>query len=223
MFGAQSEVRKTNDVPIERSCAQGVLAEALAISRQGKRPRVSVQDGACRIFSDYCFSVPILKFGPVHRSQKEGANCRGLVEILFQVTQLFGLCRYQRRGAPRCYRQAVADLHHPGWLQGHRHRKRCRPDRVHGNLRHQHREDQFDVADIVGRRTPPRRLGSRRDRLDAQYSKLTTMQTAAKYLIDQLSAATAVNGDVYVSIVPFAKDVNAGASNYAQSWVRWEL
>ena len=46
------------------------------------------------------------------------------------------------------------------------------------------------------------------------------MQTAAKYLIDQLSAATV---DVYVSIVPFAKDINAGASNYAQSWVRWEL
>ena len=46
------------------------------------------------------------------------------------------------------------------------------------------------------------------------------MQTAAKYLIDQLSA---VNGDVYVSIMSFAKDVNAGASNYAQSWVRWEL
>jgi len=57
----------------------------------------------------------------------------------------------------------------------------------------------------VGRRTPPRRLGSRRDRLDTQYSKLTTMQTAAKNLIDQLSAATAVNGDVYVSIVPFAR------------------
>ena len=49
------------------------------------------------------------------------------------------------------------------------------------------------------------------------------MQPAAKYLIDQLSATNAVNGDVYVSIVPFAKDVNAGASNYAQSWVRWEL
>jgi len=45
------------------------------------------------------------------------------------------------------------------------------------------------------------------------------MQTAAKHLIDQLSAATA---DINVSIVPFAKDVNAGASNYAQSWVRWE-
>ncbi|HZM06959.1 MAG TPA: hypothetical protein VFC11_00705 [Methylocella sp.] len=75
----------------------------------------------------------------------------------------------------------------------------------------------------MGRRTPSRRLGSRRDRLDAQYSKLTTMQTAAKNLSGQLSAATAVNGDVYVSIVPFAKDVNAGASNYAQSWARWEL
>ena len=49
------------------------------------------------------------------------------------------------------------------------------------------------------------------------------MQTAAKNLSGQLSAATAVNGDVYVSIVPFAKDVNAGASNYAKSWVHWEL
>ena len=75
----------------------------------------------------------------------------------------------------------------------------------------------------MGRRTPPRRFGSRRDRLDTQYSKLTTIQTAAKNLINQVSAATAVNGDVYVFIVPFAKDVNAGASNYAQSWVRWEL
>jgi hypothetical protein len=156
-------------------------------------------------------------------ARRRAANCRGPVEILFQVTQLFGLCRYQRRGAPRCYRQAFADLHHPGRLQGHRHRKRRRPERVHGNLLRQHRADQFDVADIVGRRTPPRRFGSRRDRLDTQYSKLTIIQTAAKNLIDQLSAATAVNGDVYVSIVPFAKDVNAGASNYAQSWVRWEL
>ena len=48
---------------------------------------------------------------------------------------------------------------------------------------------------------------------------MTTIQTAAKNLITSL----AVNGDVYLSIVPFGKDVNAGASNYAQSWGPWEL
>jgi hypothetical protein len=30
-----------------------------------------------------------------------------------------------------------------------------------------------------------------------------------------------VDGDVYVSIIPFVRDVNAGASNYAQTWVKW--
>ena len=34
-------------------------------------------------------------------ARRRAANCRGPVEILFQVTQLFGLCRYQRRGAHR--------------------------------------------------------------------------------------------------------------------------
>ena len=29
------------------------------------------------------------------------------------------------------------------------------------------------------------------------------------------------NGDVYVSIIPFAKDVNVGPSNYNQSWINW--
>jgi len=28
-------------------------------------------------------------------------------------------------------------------------------------------------------------------------------------------------GDIYISIVPFAKDVNMGASNYNQSWINW--
>ena len=35
---------------------------------------------------------------------------------------------------------------------------------------------------------------------------------------------TAINAeDVYVSIIPFNKDVNAGATNYNKSWVRWDL
>jgi hypothetical protein len=45
------------------------------------------------------------------------------------------------------------------------------------------------------------------------------MQTAAKNLVDQLSGLAKSAGDIYISIVPFAKDVNVGASNYNQSWL----
>lgn len=51
--------------------------------------------------------------------------------------------------------------------------------------------------------------------------KLDALKTAAKSLIDQLSALSKTDGDVYISVVPFAKDVNMGASNYAASWIDW--
>ena len=42
-------------------------------------------------------------------------------------------------------------------------------------------------------------------------------------MLDQLKAAATNNGDVYVSIVPFNKDVNVGTSSYTgASWVDWE-
>ncbi|WP_025036800.1 TadE/TadG family type IV pilus assembly protein [Bradyrhizobium sp. DOA9] len=53
----------------------------------------------------------------------------------------------------------------------------------------------------------------------ASDGKMAAMQTAAKNLVDQLSALAKTNGDVYISIVPFAKDVNVGSSNYNQSWI----
>ena len=34
-----------------------------------------------------------------------------------------------------------------------------------------------------------------------------------------MSALAKTAGDIYISIIPFAKDVNVGASNYNQSWV----
>src|SRR5262249_1723766 len=40
-------------------------------------------------------------------------------------------------------------------------------------------------------------------------------------LLTQLKNAATQDGDVYVSIIPFVKDVNAGASNYNQSWIDW--
>lgn len=54
-----------------------------------------------------------------------------------------------------------------------------------------------------------------------QDGKLPALKTAAKNLIDQLSALSKTNGDVYISVVPFAKDVNMGASNFNASWIDW--
>ena len=51
--------------------------------------------------------------------------------------------------------------------------------------------------------------------------KMTALKTATKNLLSQLQTAAQQNGDVYVSIIPFAKDVNVGPSNYNQSWITW--
>ncbi|MBX9647780.1 MAG: pilus assembly protein [Xanthobacteraceae bacterium] len=55
----------------------------------------------------------------------------------------------------------------------------------------------------------------------AQDGKMPAMQTAANSLIDQLSALAKNAGDIYISIVPFAKDINMGSSNYTQTWIDW--
>jgi Flp pilus assembly protein TadG len=57
----------------------------------------------------------------------------------------------------------------------------------------------------------------------ASNNKLSTMKTAAKNLIDELKSVATNPGDVYISIIPFNKDVNAGPSNHASSWIRWDL
>lgn len=55
----------------------------------------------------------------------------------------------------------------------------------------------------------------------AQSGKMTALKTATHNLLSQLKSAASVNGDVYVSIVPFSKDVNVGASNYGANWIDW--
>lgn len=55
----------------------------------------------------------------------------------------------------------------------------------------------------------------------ADSGKITALQTATKNLLTQLKAAAANNGDVYVSIIPFVKDVNVGGTNYTASWIDW--
>jgi Flp pilus assembly protein TadG len=58
----------------------------------------------------------------------------------------------------------------------------------------------------------------------SQNGKITALRNAVAGsggLIDQLSALAKTPGDVYISVVPFAKDVNLGASNYTASWIDW--
>jgi len=51
--------------------------------------------------------------------------------------------------------------------------------------------------------------------------KMTAMKPAAKALIDKVMALGSSTGDIYMSIIPFAKDVNVGASNYNANWINW--
>ena len=52
-------------------------------------------------------------------------------------------------------------------------------------------------------------------------SKISALKTATHNLLTQLQNAASTDGDVYVSIIPFAKDVNVGASNYNADWIDW--
>src|SRR5882672_3737582 len=54
-----------------------------------------------------------------------------------------------------------------------------------------------------------------------QNGKMAAMQTAAKDMIDTLSGYNKQDGDVYISIIPFAKDVNVGTTNVNESWINW--
>jgi Flp pilus assembly protein TadG len=55
----------------------------------------------------------------------------------------------------------------------------------------------------------------------ADDGKIGALQTASKNLIDQLSASAASNGDVYISIVPFANVVNLGTSFSSSGFIDW--
>jgi Flp pilus assembly protein TadG len=55
----------------------------------------------------------------------------------------------------------------------------------------------------------------------AQSGKMAALQTASHNLLTQLKNAAQVDGDVYVSIVPFGKDVNVGAGYYTSAWIDW--
>jgi Flp pilus assembly protein TadG len=53
--------------------------------------------------------------------------------------------------------------------------------------------------------------------------KMAAMQKAAKALVDQLSLLNKNDGDIYISMVPFAKDVNLGTSYKDETWIDWDV
>jgi len=55
----------------------------------------------------------------------------------------------------------------------------------------------------------------------ADAGKLPALQTAAKNMLSKLASADTATGAVYVSIIPFVKDVNLDPGNYNASWIDW--
>lgn len=51
--------------------------------------------------------------------------------------------------------------------------------------------------------------------------KISALKSATKSLLTQLQSAATNNGDVYVSIIPFSRNVNVGSNNYSASWIDW--
>lgn len=56
----------------------------------------------------------------------------------------------------------------------------------------------------------------------ASSGKMTALKQAAHNLLNTLQAAAKQPGDVLVSIVPFATDVNIGTNNKNANWLDWE-
>ncbi len=56
----------------------------------------------------------------------------------------------------------------------------------------------------------------------ASDGKLDALKTATKNLLTQLKDAVSVDGDVYVSIVPFVKDVKIDTSDYSANSAAWD-
>jgi hypothetical protein len=55
----------------------------------------------------------------------------------------------------------------------------------------------------------------------AQGGKMPAMKTAAAKLVKTLSSSAVQNEDVYISVVPFAKDVNVGTQFVGAGWLDW--
>jgi Flp pilus assembly protein TadG len=52
-------------------------------------------------------------------------------------------------------------------------------------------------------------------------NKMTELKKAATALITEFYNMASADADVYISIVPFSRDVNIGTSNKSATWLRW--
>lgn len=52
-------------------------------------------------------------------------------------------------------------------------------------------------------------------------NKMPSLKAATKKLLATLKSAAVEDDDVYVSLIPFNKDVNVGRDNYTESWLNW--
>jgi Flp pilus assembly protein TadG len=55
----------------------------------------------------------------------------------------------------------------------------------------------------------------------ASSGKMAALKTASHNLLSTLQAASKTPGDIQVSIIPFAVDVNVGTGNVGANWVEW--
>jgi len=55
----------------------------------------------------------------------------------------------------------------------------------------------------------------------ATHGKISALKTATETLLSRLQSAATTNDDVYVSIVPFVKDINVDPVNHASAWIDW--
>jgi len=55
----------------------------------------------------------------------------------------------------------------------------------------------------------------------AAHGKIGALKTATETLLSRLQSAATTNDDVYVSIIPFVKDVNLDPVNHAAAWIDW--
>ncbi len=98
-----------------------------------------------------------------------------------------------------------------------------RHDTVHepARPRHQVHPDQRTIDHDMGQYAPACRACARQYRVDGLQQQDDGAENRRKGLIDQLKTAATKDGDVYVSIVPFAKDVNVGNGNKDAAWLKW--
>ena len=83
----------------------------------------------------------------------------------------------------------------------------------------------FNAASTATWGTSPLRVALVLDNTGSMndYNKIGALRTAATNLVTQLSNLAVNNGDVYISVIPFALDVNVGTSNVGANWLRWDL